>query len=127
MFSLLFAQLFFVVLHKSGYLYNEITNVSIWKHNLMMKFIETAIKHCICATFVLRCTPLFALYASVSVTLFRLYAPVCTVRPCLRCTPLFVFPWFGLYAPVFVVRPRMRCPPLFALNSLSAFFSHCPF
>ena len=70
-----------------------------------MKFIETVVKQRTCATFVLRCTPLFALYAPVSITLFRLYAPVCVVRPCLRCTPLFVFPCFGLYAPVCVELP----------------------
>ena len=64
-----------------------------------------------CATFVLGCTPLFALYAPVCVTFFDV------VRPCLRHTPLF-----ALYAPVcviwfWVVRPCFRCTPPHALSA----------
>ena len=59
-----------------------------------MKFIETVVKQRTCATFVLRCTPLFALYAPVCIPLFWV------VRPCFRCTPPYALP-----APVCVELP----------------------
>ena len=124
MLSLLFAQLFLFVLHKSCYLCNEITNFSILKHNIWWNLLKqwlnnVHVRLLFCALRpCLRCTPLLALPCLGCTPLFVLCAPVCVVRPCLCSLVLGCMPLFSLHAPECVARPCLRwiaCPPSLAI------------